>query len=211
MNKETTIRLIMTLIFVPLTGVSVAFYNVANFGVDPFTMLVQGLHKQLSSFISYGLTYILISVIEIIAIFFISKSKIGVGTLINLFLLGYIVDYSSRALRYVVGDLCDNMIVRIVFLAIGVLLMGFCLAFYFTSDMGVSTHDAVSLIAAEKQNKIKFSTLRVLDDLLCVVLGLILGGKFGVGTLAAAFLCGPLVSFFRKHVSDPIRYGKAKE
>ena len=80
-------RLIMTLIFVPLTGVSVAFYNLANFGVDPFTVLVQGTYNKMPSAITYGLTYIIISVIEVIAIFFIDKKKIGIGTFINLFLL----------------------------------------------------------------------------------------------------------------------------
>lgn len=209
MSPDMMKRLIMTLIFVPLTGVSVAFYNLANFGVDPFTVLVQGTYKQMPSSISYGLTYIIISVVEVIAIFFIDKKKIGIGTLINLFFLGYVVDYSTRALKYFAGDMASNMVVRIVSLAIGVVLMCICAAFYFTSDLGVSTHDAVALIAADKQKKIPFAWCRVIDDGLCVIVGAILGGTFGVGTLIAAFGCGPLVAFFRKNVSDPIRYGKA--
>ena len=140
-------RILMMLIGVPLVGVSVAFFNVAEFGVDPFTVLVQGSFRQMPSSISYGLTYIILSVIELIAIILLDRKKIGVGTLINLFLLGYITDYTSRFLRFALGDMIGTMPIRILFMIIGVTLLSFSSGIYFTANMGVSTHDAVSLIA----------------------------------------------------------------
>ena len=203
-DNLTKRRILMMLIGVPLVGVSVAFFNVAEFGVDPFTVLVQGSFHQMPSSISYGLTYSILSVIELIAIILLDRKKIGVGTLINLFLLGYITDYTSRFLRFALGDMIGTMPIRILFMIIGVTLLSFSSGIYFTANMGVSTHDAVSLIASEKQDKVPFQYCRVISDALCVIFGTILGGTFGIGTIVAAVFCGPLVAFFRKHIGEPM-------
>lgn len=203
-DNVTKRRIIMTLFGVPMTGVSVAFFNVSMFGVDPFTVFVQGVYAQMPSAVSYGLTYVIISIVELIAVLIADRRKIGVGTVINLLFLGYITDYTSRLIRYLSGDAVDLIPLRAVFLAIGIVLMGFSLSLYFAADMGVSTHDAVSLIASEKQDRISFQYLRIISDVLCVIIGFILGGTFGIGTILAAVLCGPLVAFFRKRITDPI-------
>lgn len=203
-DKYTLRRILMMLIGVPMCGVSVAFYNVAMLGVDPFTVLVQGIYNRMPSSVSYGLTYVIISIVELIAVFIADRTKIGPGTLINLLLLGYITDYTSRLLRYISGDAVDAMPLRITFLVIGVVLMSLSLGVYFAADMGVSTHDAVSLIASEKQDKIPFRYLRIISDAICVAIGFILGGTFGVGTIVAVLCCGPLIAFFRKHVAEPM-------
>ncbi|MCR4689497.1 MAG: hypothetical protein K5745_08115 [Saccharofermentans sp.] len=200
-DKEFITRLILTLIGVPMTGVAVAFFNVSGFGVDPFTLMVQGIDNLLP--VDYGLTYIIISVLEIVAVFLLDRTLIGIGTVINMFFLGYINQYTSMLLRTLFNE--ELLYVRIIFLIIGILLQGICLAMYITGDLGVSTHDAVSLIASKKLPKVKFAYLRIISDTLCAVIGIICGGVFGIGTIISAFAIGPLAAFVRKHFTDKLR------
>lgn len=78
------------------------------------------------------------------------KSKIGLGTVINIFLLGYVAEYSSLLFENLIPE--PSLAVRFVFLILGIVIMCFASALYFTADMGVSTYDAISLIISEKRN-----------------------------------------------------------
>ena len=113
-DKEFKTRLLLTLVGVPLTGVAVAFFNVSGFGVDPFTLMVQGIDNLLP--VSYGLTYVIISAVELMVILFLDRSLIGIGTLINMFLLGYINQYTSSLLRFLFNE--ELLYVRIIFLIV---------------------------------------------------------------------------------------------
>ena len=195
-------RLAMTVLGVLFLGVSVGFLNYADFGMDPFQTFAHGvaLHVPLQ----FGTTYMIINAVELAVIFFVDKSKIGLGTMINLFLLGYVVDYSSIGIKWLFETLGGGLVLQIVSLVIGIVLMCFCAAFYFAADMGVSTHDAISLILSEKQSKIPFAWLRAANDILCVVIGALLGQMFGIGTVITAFFTGPLVALFRAKCAEPL-------
>ena len=45
-------------------------------------------------------------------------------------------------------------------------------------------------------------------DLICVVIGGLLGAAVGIGTVLTAFCMGPVIQFFNDHISSPLRYGK---
>ena len=44
---------------------------------------------------------------------------------------------------------------------------------------------------------------RMLSDLVCTTVGVILGAPAGIGTVITALFMGPLISFFRRTVSEP--------
>ena len=205
-DKRFFKRLGMTILGVLFLGVSVGFLNYSNFGMDPFQTFAHGIALHVP--LDFGTSYLIINAIELAVIFFIDKRKIGLGTMINLFLLGYVVDLSSKYVSMFFEMLGGGLILQIVSMVIGIVLLCFCAAVYFTADMGVSTHDAISLIISEKQDKIPFAWLRVANDILCIIIGFVLGQSFGVGTIISGFFTGPLVALFRKHVSEPFLNGR---
>ena len=91
-----------------------------------------------------------------------------------------------------------------------------------TAALGVSTYDAVALIMAHKWKIGKFKFIRIITDLVCVALGLVLfligGGAWkdvpafiGIGTILTAFFMGPLIDFFNRKIAQPmLNAGKAK-
>ena len=141
------------------------------------------------------------------------KHYIGIATFINLFLLGYITQFTYEYLQTVFVN--PSITVRIICLIVGVVVICFGSAFYMTADLGVSTYDAIALIICNTWKKGKFQYVRIITDIVCVILGCVLflmaGGTIGqlptiagIGTIITAFFMGPLIEFFNVHIARPI-------
>ena len=210
-------RIIMSVMGVVICGISVGMFKFAALGVDPFQSLMSGLDAVIP--IRFGTLYVIVNAILLLFALIFDRRKIGVATLINLFLLGYIVEFSQ--------GICERLMpnaplwLRVVILLIAIVILCLSSALYFTADLGVSTYDAVALVWSQKQSKIKFAFCRVICDFVCVAIGVILCltagmqftdifGVVGVGTIITAFFMGPLITFFNTHVAQPILNGRKK-
>ena len=206
--QERTRRIWMTINGVLICGFSVGMFNFSALGLDPFQVFVHGIFYILPEGApGFGTVYAVLNLILLVAIFLADRKKIGLGTLINIFLLGYVAEYSSLLFERLIQD--PSLLVRFLFLLLGIVIMCFSSALYFTADMGVSAYDAVSLILSEKR-KWKFQICRISSDLFCTVVGFVFGATVGIGTLVTAFFMGPLIAFFNRTVAEPMRYGKVK-
>ena len=197
-------RRIMTFVGIVVCAISGGIMKRAGFGGDPFQMLCNGLDLVLP--IDFGTIHVILSVIMLSVIFKLDKHFIGIATVFNLFLTGYIVDFTYRGLGILFP--APGMILRISLLAIGLVMMCFSASLYFIADLGVSTYDFVALYIAKIQTKVPFRFVRISTDAICVTAGLLMGSIPGIGTLITACFMGPLISFFDNHVSIPLRYGK---
>lgn len=195
-------RMLMTVIGVCVTGMSVGLFKVAAFGVDPYQCLCNGLNNVIP--ISFGTLYMLINLLTLIVVLIVDRQYIGLGTFINLFLLGYIIDGSETVLTALLGT--PSMAVRIACICIGMIILCFAASLYMTANMGVSTYDFIAMhLAAKKVGPFRF--LRIGTDVLCVVIGTVCGCMPGVGTILTAFGTGPLISFFSDIFSKPLLNG----
>ena len=202
MNEKQR-RVLMTIIGVLTAGFSVGIFNFSVFGMDPFQVFAHGVWDLIP--IGYGTFYAILNLIMLVFIFIIDSSKIGLGTLINIFLLGYVVEFSSWIFNYLLPS--PTILLRVLALIIAIVVICFGSAMYFTGDLGVSTYDAIALLMAEKKIA-KFHYCRIATDLVCVAIGFSLGATVGVGTLITAFFMGPVIAYFNKKFAEPFRYGK---
>ena len=90
-------RIAMSAIGVIICGVSVGMFKHAALGVDPFQSLMSGLDAVIP--IHFGTLYVIANLLLLAFALVFDRRKIGLATLINLFLLGYIAEFSSRAWR----------------------------------------------------------------------------------------------------------------
>ena len=198
----------MTIVGVLVFGFSVGMFQFSMLGLDPFQVFAHGVFMALpEGILGFGTVYAVVNLLMLIVIFITDKSKIGLGTVINIFLLGYVAEYSSLLFERLIPE--PFFVVRFVFLILGIVIMCFSSALYFTADMGVSTYDAMSLIISEKK-KWKFQLCRISSDLFCTIVGFIFGATVGIGTVVTAFFMGPLIAFFNRTVAEPLRYGKRR-
>lgn len=203
--KEKNRRIIMTVIGVLVVGFSIGIFNYSAFGMDPFQVFVHGVWRHIP--IGFGAFYMLLNLIMLIFIFFIDRHKIGLATLINIFLLGYVVEFTSWFFDTRIPN--PSIWLRSSFLIAGIIILCFGCSLYITGDLGISPYDSIALILSEK-GLIRFQYCRIASDLISTIIGFLLGARVGLGTLITAFFMGPIIAFFNNRISIPLRYGRKK-
>ena len=205
MDRKKVCRILMAVIGMALAGIAVGFFKRAFFGVDPFQCFCNGLNQVIP--IGFGTLYMLINAVLLVIDFFLDRHYIGISTFINLFLVGYAAEFSENMLARWFGDMAIPG--RILFLAIGIVIGCIAAALYYTADLGVSTYDAIPLHIADRKPKffgktVPFRVIRIITDLICVGIGFALGFMPGIGTIITALFMGPLITFFKRTLSDPL-------
>ena len=208
-------RIIMSFFGVILSGICVGIFKLAAFGVDPFQAFMSGLNTAIP--ISFGTLYMIANIVLLLFSLIFNRKNIGIATFINLFLLGYITQFTYAFLQNIFSN--PNLIIRSLSLIIGVVLLCFASALYMTADLGVSTYDSIAITMADKWHIGPFKWIRVSTDVCCVIIGVILflvgGGVIkdiptfaGIGTIFTAFFMGPLIDFFNVKCARPLLYGR---
>jgi len=201
-------RILMSVLGVLLGGVSVGFFKLAAFGVDPFQSFMAGMDQLIP--IKFGTLYLIVNVCLLSFALIFDRHYIGIATAVNLLLLGYVVQFTYDFLLGICPE--PTMLVRILSLIFSFFVLCFASSVYMTADMGVSTYDAIALVMAYKWKIWKFKYIRICTDLVCVILGIVLfilgNGAIkdipafvGVGTILTAFFMGPLIDFFNRKVA----------
>ena len=89
-------------------------------------------------------------------------------------------------------DTPDAMAGRVVFLGAGMTLIAVGVAFYLASDLGASAQDAL-FVGLYRKYAIRPGVVRFGLDGSLVVLGAVLGGQFGAGTVAVTIVVPVLI------------------
>lgn len=207
-------RSVMMLIGILFISICVGCYRLSGFGVDAFTCMNLGI----SGFIrmTFGTWQLIMNASILVLVFFTVRKCIGAGTIVNMVCVGYGADL----ICWIVEDVLKvDMVLplRIAAVIIGCVFAGLGVAFYMTAEMGIAPYDSVALIIEKvTKKKIRFQYARVLSDVTCVLVGVLfcmaagndLWMIVGIGTVINAFLNGPLIQFFKVHISDPLLHGK---
>lgn len=211
-------RIAMSLFGVILGAIAVGFFKLAAFGVDPFQSFMSGIDQLIP--IEFGTLYVIVNAVLLIFSLIVDRHNIGIATFVNLFLLGYITEYTYKLLQETFPT--PSLVLRISFLLFAIVVICFGSAFYMTADLGVSTYDAIAIVMANKWKLGKFKYIRICTDLTCVILGIVLfmlgGGEWkgvlafvSIGTIITAFFMGPLIEFFNEKVTRPLVREKTKD
>lgn len=208
-------RIGMSLFGVIICAISVGIFKLAAFGVDPFQAFMSGMDQLVP--IEFGTLYVIVNVILLLFSVIADRHNIGIATFINLFLLGYITQFTYETLQKWFPD--PSLLFRVGCLLVAIVIICFGSAFYMTADLGVSTYDAVAIVMSQKWKIGQFKYIRICTDLVCVISGIVvfLIGKgqasaitafVGAGTIITAFFMGPLIEFFNVKVARKILANK---
>lgn len=193
MKNQIWKRILTSLVGLILCGVGVSMFLYSGMGVDPASVFELGIAKVCG--ISYGTSSALINVVILLIVFFIDKSYINISSLIAIFGIGYTADFVRKILSILIqGE--PNLILKLVLILIGLFIMSCGIATYIKAELGVGAIDLISEIISRK-SKVQYRVVRVIGDVAFVVIGFLLGGTVGVGTVVAAFLTGPTVQLVR--------------
>lgn len=201
-------RFIMMLTGILFIGVCVGSFRLSAFGVDAFTCMNLGISGFLH--MSFGTWQLMMNTVILIVIFFTVRRYIGLGTIVNMVCVGYLADFICWLFQDIL-KVEMTLPLRIIALFIGMFFAGMGVALYIVADMGVAPYDAVGIIIEElTHNRLKYDKARVISDVTVVIVGVVFclmsGGKLGliigIGTVCNALFNGPLIQFFKTHVTE---------
>ena len=192
------LRLLLTVLGVTVQGFGLSWLVRLELGADPFTNFMVGCDKILPT--SFGTTQLIMNLIMFVYVILYGRHMIGYGTIANMVFLGYIIDFFNWIWDGILpAGLFDNR-----WLAYLVLIPAFvCLilgaATYMSAGLGASPYDGIPFIVSEQLKK-PFKYCRMVWDITFMILGVLLGGGFGVVTLAVAFFAGPIINGVKKQI-----------
>lgn len=208
--KRLTPKKVFWVVFgVFLISFSISFMRLSNCGTDPFTCMNLGV----SGFFGFpfGTYQLCINIILLIPMLIFYRRGLGLGTIVNMAGVGYICDFCMlvwKKLGFTPESFVGNWPIRIVLILIGLVLLCIGVAFYMECDLGISPYDAAApMIEMGIKGKLKFSVLRVITDIICVIIGFVTGSVVGISTVITAFGTGPFVTFFREHLAKKVING----
>lgn len=167
---------------------------VANIGLSPWTALNDGLAQQLN--ISLGQASIIISVIIVVSDLLL-KERIGLGTLLDTFVVGWGMDLFAW-LDFIPYQ--TQFLPGLFWLFMGT--VGACVGqwFYMTAALSCGPRDAFLVALGKRLPKLSIGTVNILLLLTVGMLGWLLGGQIGVGTLITLFGTGIVMDAVNKIV-----------
>ena len=209
-NRMFARRTVMMLMGILFISISVGLYRLSGFGVDAFTCMNLGISEFLH--MQFGTWQLIMNGVILIVLFFQGREYIGAGTIVNMVCVGYGADL----LCWLVQDLAGiEMLLplRIGALALGCVFASLGVALYMPAEMGMSPYDSVAVMLEKMtRGKLHFQYARVLSDVTVVVVGVVsclaagasIWTVVGLGTVCNACFNGPMIQFFRVHVSGPL-------
>ncbi|MEB2280964.1 YitT family protein [Lysinibacillus xylanilyticus] len=157
------------------------------FGVGSWDVLHIGLAKTLG--LTIGTWSILIG-LAIIAFDIVMTKKFPLpGTFIDMFLAGIFIDIFN----YLLPDI-DGFWMQLLSYVCGLLLLGWGCGMYMVANLGIGPRDSLMLLMVHKLGW-SVTRSRTTMEVTVALIGFLLGGPIGIGTVLMAFGLGPIVQF----------------
>lgn len=166
-------------------GITLALY--AGFGGATLAVLWQGISKTFH--ISIGMASLVVAVGMILFALIYDKSQIHIGTVLYQIVYSLCVDLFATCHVY-----SKYMWINFFIMLAGVILFAVGTGLYASVSLGRGSYEAVTFALAEKNNW-QVRGVRIILDIIMVVIGVLLGGKFGVCTIVTVIISGPIIQF----------------
>lgn len=162
----------------------------AAVGISPWDVLAQGI--SLKTGILFGIVTNLVGFV-VLLLWIPLREKLGIGTVLNVLLIGP----AAQLGLWLIPEQ-TNLLVRIPLFAAGLLLLAFATGLYIGARFGPGPRDGL-MTGIHRRFGIRIWIVRAALELTVLVIGWLLGGDVGFGTLAFALFIGPLV-----HIAMPL-------
>ena len=180
-------RLIQLYIGLILYGVSTAVYVRANLGADPWNVFHLGVSGLTS--LDIGMVMILTGA-AVLLLWIPLRQRPGLGTISNGIVLGLAADATLSLMPPL-----ESLWLRAVLLLLAVVLNGMATGMYIGAGFGAGPRDGL-MTGIHARTGWPIRRIRTTIELSVLVIGMLLGGTFGVGTVLYALVIGPLIQIF---------------
>lgn len=178
-------RIAQLLVGLFLYGIGLALMVRAGIGVAPWDVLSQGV--SLRTGIPFGLVTNILGAL-VLLLWIPIRVRVGVGTVANVLLLGT----SAQLGLSVIPQQTIPALQALVF-AGGLALVAVATGLYIGARLGPGPRDGL-MTGLHRRTGWRIWIVRTGIEIAVLIGGVLLGGQFGIGTIAFALLIGPMVN-----------------
>jgi hypothetical protein len=185
-----------------LYGIGIVMTMKASLGFAPWDVFHQGTANVFG--ISIGSASIAVGLV-ICIIVALAGEKLGLGTILNMLVIGLVVD---AALFLGIIPAMQGWIQGIAMMIGGLLVISLASYFYIDSGFGAGPRDSL-MVVLERKTGLPVGVCRAVVEGSAVLFGWMLGGPVGLGTVLAAFgigFCIQLVFSILKFETTRVRH-----
>lgn len=177
-------RWVQLLLGLFLYGIAISLMVRAAVGLSPWDVLAQGI--SIRTGIPFGFVTNIVGVF-VLLLWIPIRERLGVGTVLNALLVGP----SAEVGLWLIPEQTE-LWVRIPMFAAGLLLLAVATGMYIGARFGPGPRDGL-MTGIHRKFGVRIWIVRTSIEVVVLIIGWILGGNVGFGTLAFALLVGPLV------------------
>lgn len=189
-------RLLRLLLGLVLFGLGIAVMVRADLGLGPWDVLHQGVSRRTG--IPIGTVGILTSLV-VLVLWLPLRERPGLGTVLNVFVIGATVDLALLALPTI-----DALVVRWLLLLSGPVLVAVGSGYYIGAGLGPGPRDGLMTGLARRGWRV--GGARTAIEASALLIGWLLGGTAGIGTILFTVSIGPLVHRLLPRLAMDDRY-----
>ena len=161
-----------------------------SFGVGSWDVLHIGLFKTVG--LTIGSWSIILGIGILVFIGLVTKALPKLGTWVDMVLTGIFIDVFNWLL-----PVATTTTIQLAVFILGLVAIGFGAGMYIAADLGVGPRDALMMLLAD-YTPLSVSTARTIMEVSVALIGVLLGGPLGIGTVIMAFGLGPIVQWALK-------------
>lgn len=182
-------------LFICAVGQNLFLY--CDLGMNPWNVFHQGLSLHLPITLGQASQTVGLIIITICMFF---KIFPGIATILNMYFIGFFVD---MLINSNIMSTPETIIGKVIMCVSGVVVLSLGMFLYMSQELGAGPRDGL-MLALTQRTRFKVGTIRNFMEITVLIVGILLGGKFGAGTIIASFLAGPaLQTIFKIFKSNP--------
>jgi len=176
-------RLVQVLFGLVIYGFSAAVMIHAVIGIDPWDVFHQGLSVMTG--VPFGIVIIIVGA-GVLLLWIPLRQKLGLGTILNLFIIGLTLDFFLRVL-----PVASGIWMSLGFFIFGVIVNGLAISLYVGAGLGAGPRDGL-MTGLVKRTGRPVWLVRTAIEITVLAGGWALGGTIGIGTVIYALCIGPV-------------------
>ena len=186
-------KLLFYLIGIAIACMGVTFLLKSNAGAGPQDVVILVLAEKTG--LTFGTWVIISQAVFLLIHSFLLKKRPQFESVITMIIWGVIVDFWMEIVFKDLSLLLHTRVLEWICFLTGVLLIGIGVGIYLTANLPAMPYDGLMIGLCEKF-RINLMMSRTVLEAILIIIGLMIGGNIGVGTIVLVLCIGTVIQFF---------------